>query len=509
MDFQILGDYINGQFNAAKDPLGEITRFSPADLSDKIGSFNYSFQSVDKAVDAAKKAFKKWQLVPLEERKNLLLKFKSLIEKHQDRFEEIICREVGKPPWETKSEIKTMINKIEITLKEGLDVIKPFDVPKASKGALGRCRYKPRGVLAVIGPFNFPCHLPNGHIIPALATGNCIVFKPSELTPGTGQLYAETIHQVGFPPGVFNLVQGEGRLGGYLTKHPGIDGILFTGSYETGFKIQQETFHDYWKIRALEMGGKNATIILQDADLKKSLADSVLGSFLTAGQRCTATSRIIIHKSIASEFIEKFHNISKELVIDHPFAEKFDRKTPFMGPLINDKAQEKYLMFQDIAVREGAERIMRGKSLDRKPDGFYVSPSIHLIKKHDSKSIFQQTEIFAPSVSFYIVDNLEDAIEIANDTSYGLALSVYTASEESYEKAFHLSRTGIVNWNSSTVGASSKLPFGGILKSGNDRPTALFATQYCTYPVAELLDTSSFDPSTLPPGINYNEWKET
>lgn len=505
MDFHVLGDYISGQFIEVKDPIGEIERFSPADLSDTIGTFKYSFQSVDKAVDSARKAFKTWQLVPFEEKKKLLLKFKTLLEKNHDRLENIICREVGKPSWETKTEIKSMINKIDITLKEGLDVIKSFEVQQAAKNSLGRCRYKPRGVLVVLGPFNFPGHLPNGHIIPALVTGNCVVFKPSELTPGTGQIYSEIIHQVGFPPGVFNLVQGEGRIGGYLAKHPDIDGILFTGSYDTGFKIQQETFHDYWKIRALEMGGKNATIILQDADINKALVDTIQSSYLTTGQRCSATSRIIIHKEVASEFIERFHNLSKDLIIDHPYAEQFGRKTPFMGPLINDKAQEKYLKFQDMATREGAEKIMRGKALERKPNGYYVSPSIYLIKASNPKSVFQQTELFAPSVSIYIVNNIDEAIEIANQTTYGLVLSVFTSSEKSYEKAFQLSRTGLVNWNTGTVGSSSKLPFGGLLKSGNDRPTALFATQYCTYPVAELIDTNRLDTTQLPPGFNWKE----
>lgn len=506
MDFQVLGNYINGQFSALKgDAEGELTNLSPADLSDSVGEFKYSFQSVDRAVDSARKAFINWQLTPLEERKKLLIKFKSILEKNHDRLEKIICREVGKPSWETKIEIKSIMSKIDITLKEGLDVIKPFEVLNAARSALGRCRYKPRGVLAVLGPFNFPAHLPNGHIIPALATGNCIIFKPSELTPGTGQVYAEIIHQVGFPPGVFNLVQGEGRIGGYLAKHPNIDGILFTGSYDTGFKIQQETFHDYWKIRALEMGGKNATIVLQDADINKALAECIVSSNLTTGQRCSATSRIILHKEIATEFIEKFHNLSKDLLIDHPYAEKFGRKTPFMGPLINDKAQEKYLKFQDMATREGAEKIMRGKTLERKPNGYYVSPSIYLIKEPNPKSVFQQTELFAPCTAIYIIENLEQALEIANQTSYGLTLSVFTANESNYEKVFQLCRTGLVNWNTGTVGSSSKLPFGGILKSGNDRPTALYATQYCTYPVAELIDSSPLDTSQLPPGFNWKE----
>src|SRR3990167_1727365 len=499
MAFQVLGDYIRGQFITPRDPIGTLSKISPADLSDAIGIFPFSFNSIDTAVEAAAEAFKSWRATKFEERKRLLLQFKAQLEKHRVDLENIICREVGKPAWEAQTEITSMMNKIDITLSEGMNLIKPFEVPNAAKGALCRCRYKPRGVMAILGPFNFPGHLPHGHVVPALATGNCVVFKPSELTPGVGQIYAEIIHQSGFPPGVFNLVQGNGRIGGHLVKHPLIDGILFTGSYEIGLKIQQETFHDYWKIRALEMGGKNAAIILDDASLEKAISDTLQGAFLTTGQRCSSTSRILVHRKIASSFVERFHEIAKHLIIDHPHAESFGRKAPFMGPLISANAQEKYLKFQDIATREGAERIMRGKTLERQPEGYYVSPSIYVIKQSDPKSVYQQTEIFGPNVAFFPVDGLEEAIEIANQSSYGLALSIFTASQQAYEKAFELSKTGLVNWNTSTVGASSKLPFGGLLKSGNNRPTALFATQYCTYPVAELLDSSPFDPSKLPP----------
>ncbi|MFC2074645.1 aldehyde dehydrogenase family protein [Bdellovibrionota bacterium] len=501
MDFQLLGDYINGQFSSPKDPIGEFTRKSPADFEDTIGSFRYSFNSVDKAVEAARKAFKSWQLTTIEERKNLLKKFKTQLKRRRPLLEKIICREVGKPAWEAKGEVDAMISKFDITLTAGMKVIAPFEVPNGYKKTAGRCRYKPRGVLAVLGPFNFPASLPHDHIVAALLTGNCVVFKPSEYTPATGQVYTEIAHQAGFPRGVINLVQGGARVGSHLAKHTDIDGILFTGSYETGIKIQKETLNDYWKILALEMGGKNSAIILADADIDKALIECLNGAFLTTGQRCSSTSRLIIDRKISNQFIERFHDLAKKVVIDHPHADQQGRKTPFMGPLISARAKEKYLKFQDIATREKAERIMRAKPLERDPEGHYVAPSIYLVKKPDLESIYQQTEIFGPNVAIYLVDGAEEAIEIANKTSFGLVLSAFTQSEKIFEKIFTLSRTGLVNWNLSTVCSSQRLPFGGVKKSGNARPAGLFSTQYCTYPVAELRDSEPFDSQNLPPGV--------
>jgi succinylglutamic semialdehyde dehydrogenase len=246
------------------------------------------------------------------------------------------------------------------------------------------------------------------------------------------------------------------------------------------------------------MGGKNATIVWDDADLNKAVYESVIGSFWTAGQRCSCTSRIILHKSIAEKFTEKFYETAKRLSIG------YWRENPFMGPLINADAVEKYLRFQEIAQREGAERLMRGKALDIDGhQGYYVTPSIFLVKGFNPTSVYQKSEIFGPNVAVYQVDDFDEALTINDSTGFGLVTSVFTKRRELYEETLLRARVGIVNWNRTTNGASSRLPFGGVGKSGNDRPTAHYAVQYCTIPVASLEDMTPYDPAGAPPGLSF------
>jgi succinylglutamic semialdehyde dehydrogenase len=353
--------------------------------------------------------------------------------------------------------------------------------------------------MAVIGPFNFPGHLPNGQIIPALLTGNTVVFKPSEITPGVGQVMAEIFEHVKFPPGVINVIHGNGEVGKRLAMNEYVEGVLFTGSYETGFRIKQDILPHFWKIAALEMGGKNTAVVWDDCDVKKAVYENIMGAFMTTGQRCSATSRIIVRKSIADKFIDLFHTAAKKISINYAF------ENPFMGPLINSAALDKYLRFQGIAKREGSESIMRGKVFEIDREGHYVTPSINIVTKPDINSIYQKTEVFGPNVAIYMVEEISEAVKIINQSSYGLALSVFSGDREVYQYCFDRSRVGIVNFNRSTVGASSKLPFGGMGKSGNNQPTGTFAIYSCTYPVACLEDGGPLDISKAPPGMNFEQ----
>jgi len=361
----------------------------------------------------------------------------------------------------------------------------------------GVIRHKPRGVMSVIGPFNFPAHLPNGHIIPALLMGNTIVFKPSEQTPFVAQVYSECIQAAGFPEGVYNMVQGDGETGRRIVTHEHVDGVLFTGSYEVGLRIKQETMNHYWKILALEMGGKNATVVWADADMNKAIYESLIGSFMSTGQRCSCTSRILVHDSVADEFTDRFYEAAKKLTIGHW------SEDPFMGPLINEPAVEKYLRFQEIAKREEAEPLMRGKALDLKYKGYYVTPSINLVKKFDPNSTYQKNEIFGPNVAIYRVHDFDETLNIVNSTGYGLVMSLFSKNRDLYQKALLEARVGLLNFNRTTNGASSKLPFGGMGKSGNDRPSAHYAIQYCSVPVASLEDLNSFEGTKLLPGMTF------
>jgi succinylglutamic semialdehyde dehydrogenase len=254
----------------------------------------------------------------------------------------------------------------------------------------------------------------------------------------------------------------------------------------------------HWKILALEMGGKNATVVWDDCDIDKAIYESLIGAYMTTGQRCSCTSRIILHDKIADEFTDRFYEAAKKLTIGHW------SENPFMGPLINGAAVEKYIRFQEIANRENCENLMRGKSLELKHKGHYVTPSIHLVKKFDVKSVYQKSEIFGPNVAIYRTSDFEQSLNIVNSTGYGLVMALFTKNKDLYEKSLLEARVGLLNWNRTTNGASSKLPFGGMGKSGNDRPSAHFALQYCSVPVASLEDFTALDLSKSLPGITFD-----
>lgn len=489
------GDFISGKFIKVEKADGQFKDLSPADLNDHIMTVTYQLDHIDRACNAAKDAYMGWARLSTDERKVYLLKLKDLFVAHEAEMAEAISRDTGKALWDATTEAKALAGKIDITLNESLKLVKEERINNALPQVDGVIRYRSRGVMAVVGPFNFPAHLPNGHIIPALITGNTIVYKPSEQTPAVGQLYAQLVERAQFPAGVFNMVHGEAETGRRLVAHEFVDGILFTGSYEVGLKIKQETLTHYWKILALEMGGKNATVVWDDADIDKAIYETLVGAYMSTGQRCSGTSRVILHDKIADQFTDRFYQAAKKLSIGHW------SKNPFMGPLINGAAVEKYIRFQEMANRENCESLMRGKALELEHKGHYVTPSIHLVKAFDPKSLYQKTEIFGPNVAIYRSSDFDNALEMVNSTGYGLVMALFSKNKELYETALLKARVGLLNWNRTTNGASSRLPFGGMGKSGNDRPSAHFAIQYCTVPVASLEDPTTLDKTKLLPGV--------
>lgn len=491
------GDFINGKFIKVEKPSGQFKDISPADLNDLVMQVPFSHDHVDMAVESARKAYKSWSHLKMEDRIHHLMKLKNVFEAEKEQLALAIARDTGKPKWEALNEATTVISKIDVTVKESIKLIQTERIQNALPSVDGVIRYKSRGVMSVIGPFNFPAHLPNGHIIPALLMGNTVVFKPSEQTPFVGQVYSQCFEKAELPVGVFNMIQGDGESGRKLVVHEHVDGILFTGSYEVGLRIKQDTMTHYWKILALEMGGKNATVIWDDTDLDKAVYESLVGAFMTTGQRCSCTSRILVHDKIADQFEEKFYQAAKKLTIGHW------SENPFMGPLINESSVEKYLRFQEIAKRENAESIMRGKVLDLKHKGYYVTPSINVVSKFDPNSVYQKSEIFGPNVAIYRVNDIDHTLDIINSTGYGLAMAIFTKDQALYEKCLMDAKVGLLNWNRTTNGASSRLPFGGMGKSGNDRPSAHFAIQYCSIPVASLEDHTNYDASKNLPGISF------
>ncbi len=500
--FEARGNFLNGAFARPADPTGQWTSRSPADLTDEIGVFTSSYQAVDDVVGSARGAASVWRKRTAPDRAEYLRRYQAAVRSRQDEIAELISREVGKPLWEAKSEVASMLNKVDITLTESMKLVGDYEITRIMENARGVCRYRPHGVMSVIGPFNFPGHLPNGHIVPALATGNTVIFKPSEKAPMVGQVIAECFQEAGLPAGVFNLIQGEKEVGRRLCVHEDVDGVLFTGSYEVGTRIKQDTLQQHWKILALEMGGKNSAIVWEDSDLETAVYETLVGAFVTAGQRCSATSRVLVHSRIADAFVRRLHERSKAFSIAHPLS------NPFMGPLIDASSVDRYMKFLGMASREGCEVIMRGKILDLETRGHFVTPSICLITDPSlasaRKSLYQQTELFAPNVAITPVHEIEEAVSLANATQYGLVSSVFTRSKAIYETCIEGLVCGLVNLNKSTVGASSRLPFGGVKKSGNHFPTALSATLYCSYPVSSL-EVDDPQPVNLGsfPGLNW------
>lgn len=496
MTIEDLGSFIDGQFVKASRVDGGFSKVSPSDLADKLGDISFELDHVERACSSAKKSFLSWARLPMAERVQMLCKLRDVFEAHAQQMAETISRETGKPLWESLTEAKGLASKITVTIEHSIRWVQEQRVEGALPGVDGYIRFKPRGVMAVLGPFNFPAHLPNGHIIPSLLMGNTVVFKPSELTPFTGQLYAQLVQKAGLPPGVFNLVQGNADVGRKLVASESVDGILFTGSYEVGLKIKVDTVAHYWKILALEMGGKNSTVVWEDADLEKAVYETLIGAFMTSGQRCSCTSRIFLHPAIEEQFLDRFYGAAKKIKIGH-----WNDKV-FMGPLISATAVEKYLRFQEIAKREGCESLMRGKVLETKHSGHYVTPSIHKVFEFDKNSVYQKSEIFGPNVAIYSADDFDEVLNSVNSSGYGLAMALFTKDEALYKKAQLEARVGILNWNRTSNGASSKLPFGGMGKSGNDRPSADFAIQYCAVPFGSLEDKKPFQSSDVLPGID-------
>jgi succinylglutamic semialdehyde dehydrogenase len=306
----------------------------------------------------------------------------------------------------------------------------------------------------------------------------------------------ECFHAAGFPAGVINLIQGDGEVARRLTKEKAIKGVFFTGSKEVGKKILEVTHHDLGKQVSLELGGKNTTILHSDANLDHALQELLKSCFLSSGQRCTSTSIVAIHRSIQDSFIERFHDIAKKIIIDHPV--EFARE-PFMGPLVDQGAVDAYLLFMGMAKREGIQEIMRGKQIDKAKKGHYVTPSIHLAERWNNDSMFLHSEIFGPNVTFIPYDNIDEAIAIANATEYGLAAAVFTKDQAIFQKCVEEIDSGLVNFNRSTVGASAKLPFGGVKNSGNYHPAALTTIDSCVYQMAclEVLSDEAEDIKSI------------
>ena len=431
---------------------------------------------VNDAVNAARGAFEKWALTPVAERIHIMERYRDLIKRDAEDLARLISRETGKPFWETKTEAATVSGKVDISIKAYHERTGERTSTAGATNAV--LRHKPHGVMAVLGPYNFPAHLPNGHIVPALIAGNTVVFKPSEMTPGPGAFIVEHMIEAGVPEGVVNLVQGGRETGEALTGAE-VDGVLFTGGAKTGLAIHKMFADRLDVILALELGGNNPLIWWDTDDVEAAAFTVVQSAFLTSGQRCTCARRLILPEGAAGDkAVAALAKLTKRLIVGAPF----DEPQPFMGPVISPKIAESLERAFDQLVERDGEAITNLSVIDE--GKAFVSPGIVDV------SLFADAvadeEHFGPLLKVYRVKSFDDAIARANKTKFGLSAGILTDDKVKWEKFLTLSRAGIVNWNRQTTGASGAAPFGGIGDSGNHRPSAYYAADYCAYPVASM-----------------------
>lgn len=428
---------------------------------------------VDAAVAAARAAWPNWAAAPLSDRIAFVRSFGSRVKADLESFADCIARETGKPLWEARNEVESVVNKVDISVKAYADRTsqRRFDGKPGTRNAV---RHKPHGVLAVLGPYNFPAHLPNGHIVPALIAGNAIVFKPSEKTPAVGAMLIDYFRKAGIPDGVVNIVQGGPDTGKALSGHAGLDGLLFTGSAQTGIALNRQFASRPDKILALEMGGNNPIIVWDTHDLHSAAVLVVQSAFLSAGQRCTAARRLIIKQDLYDLFIPELKRLVDRLVIDEPHAEV----PPFMGPVIDNEAADG-LTESFLALMSHGGRPIRHMTRPQ-PERPFLSPGIIDVTDMRERP---DIELFGPLLQVIRVATFDEAIDEANNTRFGLSASLVGGTPEQYNEFWANSRAGVVNWNQPTNGASSAAPFGGVGLSGNHRPSAYYAADYCAFPV--------------------------
>lgn len=432
-----------------------------------------SASDVEAEVARARSAWPKWAAQPIAYRIETLRRFVNVVRANEEALADLIARETGKPLWDARTEVTAVMNKVDISVTAFSERTGQRRL-EAAMGARQSVRHKPHGVMAVLGPYNFPAHLPNGHIVPALLAGNAVLFKPSEKTPAVGEMLVRFYHEAGVPEDAVRLVLGGPEEGKALAAHPDVGGILFTGSAQTGIAINRQFAADPGKILALEMGGNNPIVAWDTADIASAAVLIVQSAFLSSGQRCTAASRLIVKEDLADTLITEVKKLADRLIIDHPHADP----APYMGPVIDNQAAdhltESFLYLMSHGGRPIKHMVRTAKDLP------FVTPAIIDVTGMAERP---DIELFGPLLQVIRVPDFESAIRQANNTRYGLSAALIGGSPEQYNQFWANIRAGIVNWNRPTNGASSSAPFGGVGISGNHRPSAYYAADYCAYPV--------------------------
>ncbi|HEX6623586.1 MAG TPA: aldehyde dehydrogenase family protein [Pyrinomonadaceae bacterium] len=455
-------NYVGGEWVASRS--GEtFENINPADTREVVGRFPLSTaEDMNAAVEAARAAADKWRRLPAPRRAEILFRLGEILMRGKDRFAAEMTREMGKVLKETGGDVQEAIDCTYYTAGEGRR-LHGYTTPAEMPDKFAMCVRQPVGLCGLITPWNFPMAIPSWKLIPALVCGNTVVIKPAEDTPLSTYNLIKACEEAGIPAGVVNMVTGHGEtVGAALTGHPSVRLISFTGSTETGKRVASACAERN-AICSLEMGGKNAIIVMDDADVDLAVEGAVWGAFGTSGQRCTASSRVIVHKKVYKKFTQQLVERAKNLKVGNGLDPKTD-----MGPVINADAVHKILGYVEIGQKEdGAKLATGGKRLDKgeHAHGYFIEPTVFADVAPSMR--VAQEEIFGPVTSVIPAGSLEEAIDIGNGVRYGLSASIYT---QDVNRAFHAMNemyTGIFYVNSSTIGAEVHLPFGGTKGTGN------------------------------------------
>src|ERR1700758_3021518 len=464
-DHFIGGQWIRGQgqpFSSTNPATGEqVFETRNADSSEVAAAFR-----------TAKGAFQEWAETSPEQRFQIARKFASIVSTRRPEFVAAISRETGKPFWESNQEVDTVVKKVDLSISAYTE--RTGQREQQMGQARSVLSHAPHGIVAILGPFNFPAHLPNGHIVPALIAGNCAVFKPSELTPLTGAVMADCWQEAGLPAGCLSLLQGNRSTAEFILERPEVAGVFFTGSATTGVAVYQRFATRPDVILALEMGGNNPMVVLDRNDAVAAAQIVAVSAFISAGQRCTCTRRLI---TVGEAILPALIRLTEPRRVGAPN----NLPEPFLGPVINSPAASKVLDAQRELVARGAKILVECRpaknGLPFLQPGILDVTAVHGLPDE---------EVFGPLIQLIRVADFNAAISEANRTRFGLAAGLIGGTEKDFEVFRRRVRAGIINWNRPPTGASSAAPFGGVGLSGNHRPSAFYAADYCAYPVATL-----------------------
>jgi len=487
-------NYINGEFRrvTAGDKFYKI---NPS-TEEALGEFpNTHKQEVAVAVDSAREAFNKWRKVSRLQRAEYFNTVANIVERRKDEIAKIISLETGKNYNESIAEVNEALHMAQFAFGSGRTPIGEAvasELPEKDSYMLR----KPKGVIAIVSPFNFPVAIGAFWCAaPAIVEGNTVVLKPSEDAPMSSQICAEIFDEAGLPAGVFNVIHGDGTVGNELI-HRRVDHVCFTGSAEVGMHIRKVCAESWHKTSSCEMGSKSAVMVFEDANFELAIQSAIASAFKLSGQRCVSSGRMIVHRSILKKFADEFVKRAKELKTDNPFVMRYGTSgTPdamcweieqvnedmFYGPIVNLQGLEKVQKFNDLVSKDkDVQILLKGERLNKK--GFFMSPMVY-ISEWDDKPFLKQ-EVFGPHVSIIPFDTIDEAIEIYNDTEYGLAVGVVTEDFKKARKCRDECDFGMCYWNGGSIAAESHLAFGGVKKSGNGFPSAARTYRAVTHEIS-------------------------